>query len=279
MLLESVKEKLKCKKDDGDDSGVNECSPSAGSSRDDSNQDLKSIFPTKSLQKIQIFVLAEKSEDSNDSMRGKAYEKFSLVDIIGRDKTNIWIGSERSFFRVLRTVFFNNYCAISDLILTKTCQQVYEFAQAQLPADYNNTPTPPKPKKKKKNRMWAIHSRQLKKDSVNKNSNNFSPCSHPGRPCDESCNCVQSLPFCEKFCQCSLDCQYRFPGCRCKAQCNTKQCPCYLANRECDPDLCQTCGADQFHTILCKNVSIQRGLRENLFNLFNYFWVIFFFFL
>uniref|UniRef100_A0A8C7XA84 [histone H3]-lysine(27) N-trimethyltransferase n=1 Tax=Oryzias sinensis TaxID=183150 RepID=A0A8C7XA84_9TELE len=162
-----------------------------------------------------------------------------------------WSGAEESLFRVLHGTYFNNFCSIARLIGTKSCKQVYEFAVKEVLI----------------HRVPFEDGDFFVSDNSSNQVYNYQPCDHPDHPCDNSCPCVMTQNFCEKFCQCENECQNRFPGCRCKTQCNTKQCPCYLAVRECDPDLCMTCGAaDHWDSkvVTCKNCSIQRGLKKHL---------------
>uniref|UniRef100_A0A3Q3IP23 [histone H3]-lysine(27) N-trimethyltransferase n=1 Tax=Monopterus albus TaxID=43700 RepID=A0A3Q3IP23_MONAL len=191
-----------------------------------------------------------------------------------------WSGAEESLFRVLHGTYFNNFCSIARLIGTKNCKEVYEFAVKEVlihRVPLEDGGISPQKKKRKHRHYNTTYSPSLFYHNItsslakeNNSSNqvyNYQPCDHPDHPCDSSCPCVMTQNFCEKFCQCEHECQNRFPGCRCKTQCNTKQCPCYLAVRECDPDLCMTCGAaDHWESkvISCKNCSIQRGLKKVL---------------
>uniref|UniRef100_A0A6T6T3R1 Uncharacterized protein n=1 Tax=Amorphochlora amoebiformis TaxID=1561963 RepID=A0A6T6T3R1_9EUKA len=76
--------------------------------------------------------------------------------------------------------------------------------------------------------------------------------------------------FCEKSCGCPEDCQLRFRGCLCKRECKSGWCPCYKANRECDPDLCRSCGAHKpgrrvpFGFRNCKNVQLRQRTSKHL---------------
>ena len=110
----------------------------------------------------------------------------------------------------------------------------------------------------------------------------FYPCDHPGKSCrDADCSCFEQNIPCEKICNCSSSCARKFRGCSCSTQNGKKRtpcvadekCVCWQNDRECDPDLCGTCGvcevvdpSKKTHEVpqgMCQNASIQRGISKH----------------
>ncbi|KAF2771018.1 SET domain-containing protein, partial [Teratosphaeria nubilosa] len=107
----------------------------------------------------------------------------------------------------------------------------------------------------------------------------FTPCHHPGLACDQAeCSCYDRRLPCEKTCSCSSECARKFPGCNCKRGgkkvCfEDERCLCSQLGRECDPDLCGSCGVvdvvdpmnrynEEVCKGKCKNAGIQRGVPK-----------------
>lgn len=105
----------------------------------------------------------------------------------------------------------------------------------------------------------------------------FVPCNHHGSCIEAKCRCFRENITCEKTCKCPLTCNRRFPGCKCaqmpgRRTCSTATgCLCVKFERECDADLCGTCGATEVldptnrhneEVLLhrCRNVELQRGV-------------------
>ncbi|XP_010422656.1 PREDICTED: histone-lysine N-methyltransferase EZA1 isoform X2 [Camelina sativa] len=75
----------------------------------------------------------------------------------------------------------------------------------------------------------------------NQSCKQYTPCGCVSM-CGKDCPCLTNETCCEKYCGCSKSCKNRFRGCHCaKSQCRSRQCPCFAAGRECDPDVCRNC--------------------------------------
>uniref|UniRef100_A0A914ZF37 [histone H3]-lysine(27) N-trimethyltransferase n=1 Tax=Parascaris univalens TaxID=6257 RepID=A0A914ZF37_PARUN len=191
-----------------------------------------------------------------------------------------WTIGQESMFTVLKRNYKSDFCKIAACLNVvepnapqKTCRQVFAYSLRTGPLSPRAEISPNSPKKKKYVKDQHRTFRATKWASTEgkvTNHHNYEPCNHSG-PCSEenNCNCVIVGNVCAKFCRCGDHCCYRFPGCRCgPGMCRTKQCQCFFANWECDPDICKSCGCDNLDgpaSAICKNISMQRGLQKKLF--------------
>ncbi|KAH9406495.1 Histone-lysine N-methyltransferase ezh1 [Tyrophagus putrescentiae] len=192
----------------------------------------------------------------------------------------------QEMLELLIPTFKRAYCSIVPVLGRPecTCKDVYLFdvnlrkcktessldAADSITVKIDQSSTVPKTRRKSYQRyMYSISSRRFGKES----SRDFArySCSHPGKNCNDdeaNCPCYLLATPCEKSCFCPVDCRQRFIGCSCKGEgpscCSSKACLCYDSGRECDPDVCTSCGADNAESKSCLNVAIQRELSKSL---------------
>jgi len=194
----------------------------------------------------------------------------SYLNPLNKKKLNSWNAAEKSLYRVLIKTFPGNFCVVAQAMGTKRCDEVLEFSVQEGKTSRGDR----KKKILKAKRFGKTQQAQLYKHTqgtgTKENKRPYFPCNHPGEDCKpDVCSCRENHNFCEKFCHCPINCGDRFPGCRCKGTCKTKMCPCFLASRECDPDLCRSCLDDRLELDparnSCQNVHLQRGLGKELY--------------
>ena len=183
-----------------------------------------------------------------------------------------------------KTVLENGHNSLSESIDFANNSQFSQdgngFDASMLSIDPLADPTSPVKKKIKKtsfagnhrnnNQMSATRKLLAKQNSRNRRKSGgrrqYFPCDCYIRGlkiCDKECSNVVTDNFCEKGSACLASCQNRYPGCQCSTECTSKQCPCYNANRECDPDVCKCC-MNLNEVVHCNNNQIQRGLKQRI---------------
>ncbi|CAI5709705.1 unnamed protein product [Peronospora effusa] len=213
-------------------------------------------------------------------------EKSHGCSYTTRDKP--WRGSEITLLKKLVKCVGGNSCALAALLATRSCNDIADFLhqRKRLAQDDLDELVLVRSGVCGRNReksngvlgnsyehLCRTRSQRMKDRGAN---HEFVPCNHDGGSCDSAqCSCMRRDHYCEKSCGCSPDCSNRFPGCHCEVgQCQTSKCPCYFAARECDPDVCTSCGASELPVVMaaegskgktaaqlkiCGNVNILRG--------------------
>ncbi|XP_010259294.1 PREDICTED: histone-lysine N-methyltransferase EZ3 isoform X2 [Nelumbo nucifera] len=216
--------------------------------------------------------------ETNNAVEGPLTKQFPSSRAIHEDGTlngSEWKPIEKELYLKGIEIFGKNSCLIARNLLSglKTCIEVFTYMlkegaamahqSADLPSpclesndkDDNENMEQEMPTRsrlfrrrgraRKLKYTWksAGHSSSRKRiaDGKHQLCKQYTPCGCQFM-CGKQCPCLQEGTCCEKYCGCSKSCKNRFRGCHCaKSQCRSRQCPCFAAGRECDPDVCRNC--------------------------------------
>ncbi|XP_059642629.1 histone-lysine N-methyltransferase CLF isoform X2 [Cornus florida] len=210
---------------------------------------------------------------SDDTLRKEEFvDENTCKYYVSDDKS--WKAIEKALFAKGVEIFGRNSCLIARNLMNgmKTCLEVYLymncsennlFSRAGVGAnslvegkvDCNDT-TGNEPRRRSRFLRRRGRVRRLKYSwksagyhSIRKRISErkdqpcrqYNPCGCQSA-CGKQCPCLVNGTCCEKYCGCPKSCKNRFRGCHCaKSQCRSRQCPCFAADRECDPDVCRNC--------------------------------------
>ncbi|OWZ03863.1 Polycomb-like protein [Phytophthora megakarya] len=212
------------------------------------------------------------SEDADRSSKDLNCEPEALSD------------TELVLLRKLRAIIGDNPCILSSMVKSLTCKEVGAFLEAERQnkpvrtSSMDDMPLSPDVRLnngRKRNRNLRNSNNRILLNRTRNNrykekgvNHEYEPCNHEG-PCNSAdCSCMSRDHTCDKACSCSRDCPNR-----------TKACPCFIAARECSPDLCITCGASEVPALIfdeerrnmsaldlgiCCNVNILRGQHKKI---------------
>ncbi|CAH0475013.1 unnamed protein product [Peronospora belbahrii] len=237
-------------------------------------------------KKLELFSVGNRCGSHCSKLQRQTIQRDEPHGFSSTIQVKPWRGSEIALLKKLADCVGLNTCVLAVLIATRSCTDVADFFQKckritqgdleELVLLQNGGRH-----RERSNGVYGNHyehlyrtrSQRMKDRGAN---HEYVPCNHSGGSCDSAlCSCMRRDHYCEKSCGCSPDCSNRFPGCHCEeGQCRTSKCPCYFAARECDPDICTSCGASELPVVMaagesksqtiaqlkiCGNVNILRG--------------------
>ncbi|XP_062156816.1 histone-lysine N-methyltransferase CLF [Alnus glutinosa] len=263
---------LKENEDTSSSSHKNVKSPTSGRSRrkDSSNQDGHKFVQSDVLDGSSNDINTDPpATSSDDNLRKEEFVDENVYkQELGDNKP--WKAIENGLFEKGVEIFGRNSCLIARNLLNgmKTCWEVFQYmncSESKLSCQVGDGANSLVEGYSKGNNEVRRRSRFLRRrgrvrrlkytwksaayHSIRKRiterkdqpCRQYNPCGCQ-TACGKQCACLQNGTCCEKYCGCPKSCKNRFRGCHCaKSQCRSRQCPCFAADRECDPDVCRNC--------------------------------------